>query len=244
MNNPIVSNGIRAVLFDLDGTLRHNLPNGGEVFNEQANHLGLKLSDEDKLRAARWEHYYFATSPEIIKDQNLYKDDPEAFWINFARRRLTAMGCPPTMNEEFAAVISAYMRDAYKPIVHVPSEAIPTLVWLIDAGLTLGILSNRQKSYEDELAQLGLKEYFEFSIAGGEIAAYKPEPQIFQKAVEMAGTTADHSIYIGDNYFADVIGARGAGLRPILYDPVGVFPDADCEVIRSFQDLPDLLWDR
>ena len=244
MNNPIVSNGIKAVLFDLDGTLRHNLPDGREVFNEQANHLGLQLSDEDKLRAARWEHYYFATSPEIIKDQNLYKDDPEAFWINFARRRLTAMGCPPTKNEEFAAVISAYMRDAYKPVVHVPSEAIPTLVWLINAGLILGLLSNRQKSYEDELAQLGLKEYFEFSIAGGEIAAYKPEPQIFQKAVEMAGTTADHSIYIGDNYFADVIGARGAGLRPILYDPVGVFPDADCEVIRSFQDLPDLLWDR
>jgi FMN phosphatase YigB (HAD superfamily) len=241
MNDAIVLSGVKAVFFDLDGTLRHNLPNGGEVFNEQALHLGLNLSDEDRLRAARWEHFYFASSPELIKDQQSYNEDPEAFWLNFAARRLTAMGCPPTKVEEFGAVISVYMRDSYKPVVHVPSDAIPALVSLKEAGLTLGMVSNRQRSYGDELAQIGLKELFEFSLAGGEIAAYKPEPQIFHKALEMAGTTAEQSVYVGDNYFADVIGARGAGLRPVLYDPEGVFPDADCEVIRSFQELPDLL---
>jgi len=241
MTESIVSNGIKAVLFDLDGTLRLNLPSGGEVFNEEAARLGLSLSDEDKRRTARWEHYYFANSPELIIDQGSFKDEVESFWINFARRRLTAMGCPPMKTADYGAVLNEYMRESYKPAVHVPADAVVTLTLLKDSGLILGMVSNRQKSYGDELEQLGLKDFFEFSLAGGEVSAFKPEPQIFQKALEKAGTTAEQTVYIGDNYFADVIGARRAGLRPILYDPEGVFPDADCDVIRSFRELPDLL---
>ena len=48
-------------------------------------------------------------------------------------------------------------------------------------------------------------------------------------------------MYVGDNYFADVIGARRAGLRPVLYDPRGIYPDASCEVIASFDGLSKLL---
>jgi len=42
---------IKAVLFDLDGTLRHHLPSGGEVFVEHARSIGLQISQEDKIRA-------------------------------------------------------------------------------------------------------------------------------------------------------------------------------------------------
>jgi FMN phosphatase YigB (HAD superfamily) len=48
-------------------------------------------------------------------------------------------------------------------------------------------------------------------------------------------------MYVGDNYFADVVGARSAGLRPVLYDPRGIYPYATCEVIQSFNQLADLL---
>jgi FMN phosphatase YigB (HAD superfamily) len=44
-------------------------------------------------------------------------------------------------------------------------------------------------------------------------------------------------IYVGDNYYADVVGARSAGLQPVLYDPLGIFPDADCATIKSFDEL-------
>jgi FMN phosphatase YigB (HAD superfamily) len=44
-------------------------------------------------------------------------------------------------------------------------------------------------------------------------------------------------IYVGDNYYADVVGARRAGLWPVLYDPLGVFPDPDCTTIKSFDEL-------
>ena len=51
------TNGIKAILFDLDGTLRHPIPNGSDVFNNHIVSLGLPISEDDKLRSLRWEHY-------------------------------------------------------------------------------------------------------------------------------------------------------------------------------------------
>jgi len=49
---------------------------------------------------------------------------------------------------------------------------------------------------------------------------------------------------VGDNYYADVVCARQAGMTPILYDPKGIFPDADCMVIAQMRELQNLLEDR
>jgi putative hydrolase of the HAD superfamily len=78
-------------------------------------------------------------------------------------------------------------------------------------------------------------------MAGGEVDSYKPEPGIFEHALQRGNVTAQETIYIGDNYFADVVGARRAGLRPVLYDPQGVFPGADCTTIKSFDELKSIL---
>ena len=48
-------------------------------------------------------------------------------------------------------------------------------------------------------------------------------------------------MYIGDNYFADIVGSQRAGLVPVLYDPISLFPEADCAVIKSFAEIPALL---
>ena len=42
---------------------------------------------------------------------------------------------------------------------------------------------------------------------------------------------------MGDNFYADVLGARRGGLIPVLYDRRGVFPDPGCATIRSFDEL-------
>jgi beta-phosphoglucomutase-like phosphatase (HAD superfamily) len=46
------TNGIKAILFDFDGTLKHHLPTGGEVFTDYVISLGLTITDEDRRRAA------------------------------------------------------------------------------------------------------------------------------------------------------------------------------------------------
>ena len=59
--------------------------------------------------------------------------------------------------------------------------------------------------------------------------------------ISLLGTSALETMYIGDNYFADVVGSLRAGLVPVLYDPISLFPDTGCAVIKSFDELTELL---
>jgi len=45
------------------------------------------------------------------------------------------------------------------------------------------------------------------------------------------------AVYAGDIYSIDVVGARAAGLRPVLVDEGGLYPDADCPRVRSLAEL-------
>jgi putative hydrolase of the HAD superfamily len=82
-----------------------------------------------------------------------------------------------------------------------------------------------------------LSEFFPYALAGGEVDIYKPEPGIFEHALKQMKVTAADTVYVGDNYYADILGARRAGLQPVLYDPEQIFPEADCVTIRSFDEL-------
>jgi putative hydrolase of the HAD superfamily len=84
---------------------------------------------------------------------------------------------------------------------------------------------------------LGLAPFFQFALAAGEISSWKPEPGIFQHALALLNTRPEQTIYVGDNYFADILGATSAGLRPVLLDPEGLFPEAACPVITSLDGL-------
>lgn len=232
---------IKAVLFDLDGTLRHHLPTGDEVFLDYLKSIGVKFSEEDRIRAAHWEHFYFAHSLEIQEDNQLFTGNQKAFWTNYSKRRMVALGLPEQRAVELAPAVSAHMDSNYKPEVYIPEEVPFVLNKLKDAGYILGIVTNRDEPVHEELKTLKLEPYFNFSLTGGEVQSFKPQPRIFEKALERAGTSAAETMYIGDNYFADVVGSLRAGLMPVLYDPSRLFPDVECAVIRSFDELPDLL---
>ena len=103
------------------------------------------------------------------------------------------------------------------------------------------MLSNRTSPYDEQLDALGLAEFFEFAIAAGVVDSWKPDPVVFQHAVQNYGIPPGEIIYVGDNYYADVIGAKNAGLVPVLLDPEGVFPDAGCTVIHQVGELWELL---
>ncbi|MGE5072770.1 MAG: HAD family hydrolase [Anaerolineae bacterium] len=231
---------IRAVFFDLDGTLRHSLPSGGEFFADQASLLGLRLSEEDRLRALRWEHFYWANSPELLADRLAFPDEKQ-FWALYARRQLTALGAPNTQVEELAPRLNEYMGQFYKPRSIVPEDALRVLPVLKSGGYVLAVLSNREKTFVEEITQLGLSSFFDLALAGGEVRMWKPEPYLFIHACERLKLQPAEVIYVGDNYFADVVGARRAGLQPVLYDPRGIFPDPGCAIIRTFDELSELI---
>ena len=235
------NNHIKAVFFDLDGTLRHSVPAGGDVFTDYVKTLGIRVGQEDRLRAMRWEHLYWANSPDLRDDLVAHSADTDNFWIEYSRRRLVALGVSPAMAREYAAKVSAHMGAEYKPESIVPDEVRDALVQLSGVGYRMAVLSNRDKPFQETLVTHRISDFFEFSLAGGEVDSYKPEPGLFEHALKRAGLTAQEAIYVGDNYFADVIGSRRAGLTPVLFDPLGIFPEADCTIIKTFEELNSVI---
>ncbi len=230
------SDHIKTILFDLDGTLKLYLPEGGEVVADYATSLGMSISGEDRLRAMRWEHYYWAGSTELREDEAATRDE-DAFWVTYSRRHLVALGAAAARAEELAPRIQAYMSANHRPQAHVPDQLLEALQTLKSGGFILGVLSNRTKPFASELDELGLSPYLDFSIAAGEVNLWKPDPGVFAHALERAGTAPGESVYVGDNYFADVVGARRAGLKPVLFDPRGLYPEAGCATIVHFGQL-------
>jgi len=237
----IQPNGIKGIFFDFDGTLRHSIPSGGEVFTDYVITLGLHVNEEARLRALRWEHLYWASSVDLRDDLLAHSFDTENFWVEYSRRRLIALGASPQWAREFAAKTSLHMGEFYKPESIIPDDVRRALPQLKEAGYILGIISNRDKPYQDELQEHGIDEFFDFALAAGEVNIFKPEPGVFEYALQLVKLSPKEAIYVGDNYYADVVGARRAGLRPILYDPIGIFPDPDCETIKSFDELNSII---
>jgi HAD superfamily hydrolase (TIGR01662 family) len=240
-DNLLSPNGLRGILFDLDGTLRHSRPSFIEAFIDFAVGLGLADSLENRKRANRWLYQYWADSAEMLRDRKSYGVRDDLFWTNHARLGLMAFGCPPKLAESLAPQLYSLMEEAYQPEDWIPSDVPETLNILKEAGFSLGVASNRTRPYVELLESLGLEAYFEFALAAGEVNIWKPKPGIFLHALERLGTSVKETLYVGDNYYADVLGARGVGLKAILIDPGNIFPKADCPVIQTLGELPELL---
>jgi putative hydrolase of the HAD superfamily len=96
---------------------------------------------------------------------------------------------------------------------------------------------------ELELCQVGpgIGVEIECVIDSGNVGVMKPDRRIFEVAIDLLGLNADRIWYVGDMPAIDVVGARRAGIRPILMDPLGLHFDASYERIPSLVDLAELI---
>ena len=101
----------------------------------------------------------------------------------------------------------------------------------------LGIVSNASGSVRAAFERIGLARYFEVIVDSGVEGVEKPDPRIFRLALERMGERAERAAYVGDIYHVDVIGARAAGLRPVLLDPHGIHGEKPCERVQSLDEL-------
>lgn len=232
---------IKTVLFDLDGTLRLNSPTYAQIFDDYVSSLdGIPDNSENRRRAMRWEHHYWANSLDLQSDRERFGEDMDGFWINYNRRRMIVFGLHPHRAAALAKDAQNHM-NAIQPLDVLEPDALPTLAELKAQGLHIGLVSNRLNPVDDLLQELGLAGYLEFSIISGQVQAWKPDPAIFLHALERCGSIPGETMYVGDNYFADVVGARRAGIFPVLFDPLHVFDDSGCPVITKLGQIIPLL---
>ena len=232
---------IETILFDLDGTLRHNEPSANDTQFNFLVSLGLQNSIKVKNRGGRWVHYYWAQSPELFLDLSTYGKLNKEFWGNYFTRYLQALDIKEVDLLRFASLLSNHMEEYFSPRDFIYPCVPETLSQLNSAGYNLGLVSNRSEPCQDQCESLGLLDFFQFAYVAAEVDAWKPDPKIFDLAINLTGSKPQNIVYVGDNYFADVEGATNAGIQPILYDPNQIFPDAACPRINKIKDLVDML---
>ncbi len=111
-------------------------------------------------------------------------------------------------------------------------------------NLAVGMISNSDGSIERMLTERGLAPYFRFVLDSRVVGVEKPDPRIFQMAVERAGVSPAEAVYVGDLYSIDVVGSRAAGLDAILLDPAGLWGHVDCPKARDLSEAATIILQR
>jgi putative hydrolase of the HAD superfamily len=119
----------------------------------------------------------------------------------------------------------------------VPEGVRPSLARLRAAGLRLAVVSNSNGTLRRLFDRLDLTPAFDVILDSQVEGVEKPDPRIFRLALERLGEEAGAALHVGDIYHVDVVGARAAGIRPILVDEAGLYPEADCPRVRSLAEL-------
>ena len=101
----------------------------------------------------------------------------------------------------------------------------------------LAVISNSDGHMDERLASLGFGPYFEHVTDSGNVGHEKPAPQIFQAALSAMSVPAERSLYLGDIYAVDFLGAQKVGMTPMLMDIAGIYSQTDLPSINSLSEL-------
>jgi HAD superfamily hydrolase (TIGR01509 family) len=119
------------------------------------------------------------------------------------------------------------------------SVAEPTrtaLARLKTAGFLLGVVSNSEGRAEQALEAAGLRDYFDVVVDSGVLGIEKPDPRIFQAALQALRVAPEEALYVGDLYEVDVVGAHSAGIEAVLVSTCSIEDLVDS--LLSGEDRP------
>jgi HAD superfamily hydrolase (TIGR01509 family) len=108
-------------------------------------------------------------------------------------------------------------------------------------GIRLAVVSNSDGRVEQALRAAGLRDYFEVVIDSNLVGVEKPDPRIFQAALDALGIAPEEALYVGDLYEVDVVGARAAGIEAVLLTSASPGPNRSCRTAASIHELVDTL---
>jgi HAD superfamily hydrolase (TIGR01549 family) len=123
----------------------------------------------------------------------------------------------------------------------VPEDVPHSLERLRAKGLHLVVVSNANGTLRTQLAKANLLKHLDHVLDSFEEGVEKPDPRIFLIALERCGAKPENVLHVGDLYNVDVVGARAAGLRAALLDPLGLYRNRDCETFASLGGFVDSL---
>jgi len=217
-----MSRRLKAVLFDLDGTLIDSLPDIAAAVNRLLVAEGREALPEPEVRLM------IGNGADRLVERA------------FAARG----GLPAPLPQLLARFLAEYEPRAAEATRPFPGAA-EVLETLERSGLKLAVCTNKPSGATTEvLAALGLARFFTAVVGGDETPALKPDPRHVQAVLDRLGVTAAEAVLVGDS-INDIEAAHGAGL-PVVAVSFGYTRVPPRElgaeaVIDHFSELPAAL---
>jgi len=223
----------RAVLFDALGTLVELEPPWPRLIDLLHSRFGIEVGWDDAKRAMLAEMTYYKDHHDEGRDAG-----------SLAGLRLRCAGvvkenlpaaAAAVPDQQLVDVLLDSLRFAAYP--DVPG----TLASLRHLDMKLAIVSNWDCSLPDTLAGLGLEGLVDRVVVSAQAGARKPDPAIFETALNELKVEPERALFVGDSPETDVAGARAAGMRALLLDRNGQSADTEgMDRIFTLADLPGL----
>jgi HAD superfamily hydrolase (TIGR01662 family) len=166
-----------------------------------------------------------------------------------ALRELLAQAGFPNVDESTIRAAIDAMYSVTQQNWYLEEDALPTLDILTQRGYRLGIISNTSddKNVQQLIDRHGLRHYFDHIVTSAGCGVRKPDPRIFQIALDHFQTRPEAAVMIGDTLEADILGANQMGIYSIWLTRRATIPDEEeltiqpQAVISTLADLPSLL---
>ncbi len=226
-------NTIRAVFFDLGGTLFSNqqIPEVCvPILLQAADRLGLAGDlasvGQGMIEATRAVNARYVEQPYYLH-RDLFIDTSNHLLESLGRER----------SEEFSEWFYGAQRAVMVSQMTLREGCFETLSALRSLGLRLSVVSNIDDDYlEPMMSNLGLDSHFDHWISSESAGSCKPDAGIFELAMRKADCDPDEVLFVGDSRVHDIQGAQGVGIRTVLISEEGGASHLDDETLDVSPD--------
>jgi HAD superfamily hydrolase (TIGR01549 family) len=229
---------IKAILFDLGNTLSRS----ASLSQSLVDIIGSPIAEKLNLSAHQLRRIGLAVEQEIgrlYKVERLDQPDWRDVWASGIKR-----GGFDISDAKVEVVCRAHLAQFVKNCKVAP-YSIPLLESLQSAKIPLGLVSNvtgPSEIFDNDLAEKGLKPYFDAVVWSSRVGVRKPNPAIYQIALdELKLKPAKEILMIGDRETADILGGKRLGFTTIKIETAGNGSSSVADYVVKGSELQSLL---
>jgi putative hydrolase of the HAD superfamily len=230
---------IKAVFFDFFNTLVTYQPPREQVYTNICSQYGIHVEPKALSKPLIVADLFWRDEERRSPIDNRPPQEQAAFWSKYIIKALNGAGVE--ISPDLALQVLLKMKEMKWDFVRY-DDTLKTLETLKDRGLILGLISNAGKNMDKTYEDLGLLKYLDYFVTSFEVGYDKPQPEIFLAALQKAQLKAEETLYVGDQYDIDIVGAKGVGITAVLLDRNDWFGEiTDCIRINNLSELIDYI---
>lgn len=215
---------VKVIFFDVGNTLL--FPNRTKIL--------APLASESRPTLEQWQALERKTKTEFDRGMQSGRVD-HTFWHIFHELLLNELNEDGARRKDSLAELIRNTRSSanWDQILPATRETMDRLA----AYYRMAVISNSDGGIEKVLSRCGIADCFETITDSGNVGSEKPRREIFDAALHAMKAHPAESLYVGDVYSVDYLGATNAGMQAVLFDVAGAYETRPEPRVRSLQEL-------